>query len=88
MEEGRFLALINFILARQFHQVLFFIEVCVIYFRLKSLDLEFMKRLDKCVNIIPVIAKSDTLTLEEREAFKRRVSVHDTHKLYNLYNRN
>jgi septin family protein len=33
-----------------------------------------MKRLDKCVNIIPVIAKSDTLTLEEREAFKRRVS--------------
>ena len=47
-----------------------------------------MKRLDKCVNIIPVIAKSDTLTLEEREAFKRRVSVHDTRKLYNLYNRN
>ena len=41
-----------------------------------------MKRLDKCVNIIPVIAKSDTLTLEEREAFKRRVSVlHNTHKL-------
>ena len=41
-----------------------------------------MKRLDKCVNIIPVIAKSDTLTLEEREAFKRRVSVlHDTQKL-------
>lgn len=40
-----------------------------------------MKRLDKCVNIIPVIAKSDTLTLEEREAFKRRVS------LVNIYSK-
>lgn len=45
-----------------------------------------MKRLDKCVNIIPVIAKSDTLTLEEREAFKRRVSRNDIRKLYSLYN--
>lgn len=61
-------------------------EVSVICFRLKSLDLEFMKRLDKCVNIIPVIAKSDTLTLEEREAFKRRVSRNDIRKLYSLYN--
>ena len=43
-------------------------------FRLKPLDVEFMKKLDKCVNIVPVIAKSDTLTLEEREAFRRRVS--------------
>jgi len=32
-----------------------------------------MKRLDHCVNIVPVIAKSDTLTVEEREAFKQRV---------------
>jgi len=35
-----------------------------------------MKRLDKCVNIVPVIAKADTLTVEEREAFRRRVSLH------------
>ena len=35
--------------------------------------MEFMKRLDKCVNIVPVIAKADTLTVEEREAFRRRV---------------
>lgn len=52
---------------------------CCLYFiaptghRLKPLDVEFMKRLDKCVNIVPVIAKSDTLTLDEREAFKRRI---------------
>lgn len=34
-----------------------------------------MKRLDKCVNIVPVIAKADTLTIEEREAFRRRVRI-------------
>ena len=32
-----------------------------------------MKHLDKCVNVIPVISKADTLTLEEREAFKKRI---------------
>ena len=32
-----------------------------------------MKRLDEFVNIVPVIAKSDTLTVEERDAFKARV---------------
>ena len=35
-----------------------------------------MKRLDKCVNIVPVIAKADTLTIEEREAFRRRVRIY------------
>ncbi|XP_019640407.1 PREDICTED: polycystic kidney disease protein 1-like 2 [Branchiostoma belcheri] len=39
----------------------------------RPLDLEFMKRLDKVVNIVPIIAKADTLTLEERYAFKKRV---------------
>jgi len=52
---------------------------CCLYFiaptghRLKPLDILVMKHLDKCVNVIPVIAKADTLTLEEREAFKRRI---------------
>lgn len=32
-----------------------------------------MKRLSKVVNIVPVIAKADTLTLEERVHFKQRV---------------
>lgn len=44
--------------------------------RLRPIDVEFMKRLDKCVNIVPVIAKADTLTVEEREAFRRRVCLH------------
>lgn len=41
--------------------------------RLRPLDLEFMRRLSKIVNVVPVIAKADTLTLEERAEFKQRV---------------
>nr|DBA19220.1 TPA: hypothetical protein GDO54_015086 [Pyxicephalus adspersus] len=41
--------------------------------RLRPLDLEFMKRLGRIVNVVPVIAKADTLTLEEREEFKHRI---------------
>ena len=40
---------------------------------MRPIDIEFMKRLDEFVNIVPVIAKSDTLTVEERDAFKARV---------------
>lgn len=32
-----------------------------------------MRRLSKVVNIVPVIAKADTLTLEERDYFKQMV---------------
>ncbi|XP_028645712.1 neuronal-specific septin-3 isoform X1 [Grammomys surdaster] len=52
---------------------------CCLYFisptghSLRPLDLEFMKHLSKVVNIIPVIAKADTMTLEEKSEFKQRV---------------
>ncbi|XP_030639195.1 septin 9a isoform X2 [Chanos chanos] len=52
---------------------------CCIYFipptghSLRPLDVEFMRRLSKVVNIVPVIAKADTLTLEERDFFKRKI---------------
>ncbi|XP_077381896.1 septin 9b isoform X3 [Festucalex cinctus] len=52
---------------------------CCIYFIpptghcLRPLDVEFMKRLSKVVNIVPVIAKADTLTLEERDYFKQTI---------------
>ncbi|KAM3623040.1 uncharacterized protein V6R79_006166 [Siganus canaliculatus] len=52
---------------------------CCLYFisptghSLRQLDVEFMKRLSHSVNIIPVIAKSDTMTIEERQEFKQRV---------------
>ena len=32
-----------------------------------------MKKLSEVVNVVPVIAKSDSLTLEERERFKFKV---------------
>ncbi|XP_008162072.1 septin-9 isoform X2 [Malaclemys terrapin pileata] len=53
---------------------------CCIYFipatghALRPLDIEFMRRLSKVVNIVPVIAKADTLTLEERDYFKKRIT--------------
>ncbi|KAL1517286.1 hypothetical protein ABEB36_001069 [Hypothenemus hampei] len=52
---------------------------CCLYFiqpsghGLKSLDIEFMKRLCDKVNIIPVIAKADTLTSEECALFKKQI---------------
>ena len=42
--------------------------------RLKPLDVEFMKRLHDKVNIIPMIAKADTLTPDECREFKKTVS--------------
>ena len=41
---------------------------------LKPIDVEFMRRLHTKVNLIPVIAKSDTLTEDEVTLFKQRVS--------------
>lgn len=43
--------------------------------RLKPLDVQFMKAIHNKVNVVPVIAKADTLTLKERERLKRRVTL-------------
>ncbi|OZJ06987.1 Septin spn2 [Bifiguratus adelaidae] len=40
---------------------------------LKPLDIVVLKKLSQVVNVVPVIAKSDSLTLEERQAFKERI---------------
>uniref|UniRef100_A0AAQ4Q8N1 Septin n=1 Tax=Gasterosteus aculeatus aculeatus TaxID=481459 RepID=A0AAQ4Q8N1_GASAC len=51
---------------------------CCLYFiapsghGLKPLDIEFMKRLHDKVNVIPLIAKADTLTPEECQLFKKQ----------------
>ncbi|CAF1292266.1 unnamed protein product, partial [Didymodactylos carnosus] len=64
---------------------------CCLYFisptghSLQPLDIEFMKRLHDRVNIIPVIAKADTLTSDELRIFKKSI-LQDIHnekvKLY------
>jgi septin 3/9/12 len=53
---------------------------CCLYFinptghSLRPIDVTVMKKLSEVVNVVPVIAKSDSLTLEERESFKQKVS--------------
>ena len=52
---------------------------CCLYFirptghTLKPLDIEVMKRLGTRVNLIPVIAKADTMTPTDLHKFKKRV---------------
>ena len=55
------------------------VHACVYFIQptghaLKPLDIEVMRRLHTKVNLIPVIAKADTLTDEEIVMFKQRVS--------------
>lgn len=40
---------------------------------LRPLDIEFLQRLCRTVNVVPVIARADSLTIEERQAFRSRV---------------
>ncbi len=52
---------------------------CVLFFisptgqSLKPIDIVVLKKLGQVANVVPIIAKSDSLTLEERESFKKRV---------------
>ena len=50
---------------------------CCLYFiaphRLKHIDLAFMRALHRKVNIVPIIAKSDTMTTKEKEEFKEQL---------------
>ncbi|XP_023610996.1 septin-12 isoform X1 [Myotis lucifugus] len=40
---------------------------------LRPLDIEFLRRLCRTVNVVPVIARADSLTIEERENFRRTI---------------
>ncbi|XP_005872993.1 PREDICTED: septin-12 isoform X1 [Myotis brandtii] len=40
---------------------------------LRPLDIEFLQRLCRTVNVVPVIARADSLTIEERENFRRTI---------------
>lgn len=40
---------------------------------MKQLDIEVMKKLHDRVNLIPIIAKADTMTLDEVKQFKANV---------------
>ena len=56
------------------------VHTCLYFIRptghtLKPLDIEVMKRLSSRVNLIPVVAKADTLTPSDLQRFKQRVSL-------------
>lgn len=44
------------------------------HYSLKPLDIEVMKQLHEKVNIIPLISKADSMTVEECKNFKKIVS--------------
>ena len=48
-------------------------KLTVSRYRLKPIDIVVLKKLSDVVNVVPVIAKADSLTLEERQAFKERI---------------
>ena len=56
------------------------VHTCLYFIRptghtLKPLDIEVMKRLSSRVNLIPVVAKADTLSPADLSRFKQRVSL-------------
>ena len=54
--------------------------------RLKPLDVEFMKAVHNKVNIVPVIAKSDTLTRQEVNKLKKKILREIEENKINIYN--
>lgn len=52
---------------------------------LKPIDIVVLKKLSDVVNVVPVIAKSDSLTLEERRAFKERIKEEFTFHNLKMY---
>lgn len=65
------------------HALLYFIEPTG--HSLKALDIQLMKLVHEKVNLIPVIAKSDTLTDDEIEQFKTRVLADIKHQKIRVF---
>lgn len=66
------------------------IHCCVFFINptghtLKPIDITVLKKLSEIVNVVPVIAKSDSLTLEERALFKQRIMAELQHHQIRLY---
>jgi septin 7 len=54
-------------------------------YSLKPLDITVKKKLHKKVNLIPVIAKSETLTNEEIKNFKRKILAYILHQEIDIF---
>jgi len=71
------------ILDNRVHACLYFIQPTG--HSLRPIDIEFMRRLHTRVNLIPVIAKADTLTDEEIADFKARVLADIAHHNIHIF---
>ncbi|KII88131.1 hypothetical protein PLICRDRAFT_41256 [Plicaturopsis crispa FD-325 SS-3] len=64
---------------------------CCLYFinptghSLRAIDVIVMKKLSEVVNVVPVIAKSDSLTFDERESFKQKIRAELVYNNIRLY---
>lgn len=65
------------------HVCLYFI--CPTGHSLKALDLSTMKALDRKCNIIPIIAKADTVSKNELIEFKKRIMIELNNSHVNIY---
>ncbi|WVF70185.1 hypothetical protein IAT40_004973 [Kwoniella sp. CBS 6097] len=73
----------RFIPDTRIHCCLFFINPTG--HTLKPIDIVVLKKLAEVVNVVPVIAKSDSLTLEERLIFKQRIMAELQYNQIRLY---
>ncbi|CAK9437222.1 uncharacterized protein LODBEIA_P16000 [Lodderomyces beijingensis] len=64
---------------------------CILYFippngqKLRQLDIQALKKLGDIANVVPVIAKSDSLTLDERNDFKKLLQSEFMRHGFNIY---
>lgn len=65
---------------------------CILYFippntgaKLRPLDLQALKKLTEVANVVPVIAKSDSLTVSERASLKRLLQAEFVKHKLNIY---
>jgi len=52
---------------------------------LRAIDIVVLKKLSEVVNVVPIIAKSDSLTMEERFTFKQKIRAELIHHNIRLY---
>lgn len=65
------------------HAILYLIEPTGL--DLKAVDAEFIKKLSIRSNVIPLIAKADSLTAVERQKFKQQVNLVIIHLSYLIH---
>ncbi|GMG53386.1 unnamed protein product [Ambrosiozyma monospora] len=73
----------KFIKDTRVHAVIYFIQPNA--YGLKNLDIVVLKKLTEVANVIPIIAKADTLTLDERSNFKKILQEQFEHYELKMY---